>query len=249
MKTYNIIMGSRAKSRQLVIASLSILLGLVALPGPASAGMGGKTPPPNSSQQQQQQQGGQVLPPSARPQGFSLTDMAGKTAQFTTSGNTQSVPPTPFQILFFKPPSTATSKGNGLSVTGSNFFNVPEGKMFYVPIAIADDSPTVIGTFPTSSSMAASYWFDSSQLGGSQSIVVDGNTTSIGASYLVGPITTQPLPDGGGTHIITIGVFLTPLSKGTHTVEVKARFDGALLLPFVGISFEEEDFTYTVTVQ
>ena len=121
--------------------------------------------------------------------------------------------------------------------------------MFYVPIVSVDDSPIVIGTFPTSSSMAASYWFDSSQLGGTDSIVVDGKTTSIGASYLVGPIMTAPLGDGGGTHIITIGVFLTPLSKGSHTVVIKARFDGALILPFLGINFLEEDFTYHVIVQ
>ncbi len=245
MKKSNIIMGSREKSRQLVIASLSILLGLVALPGPASAGLGGKIPSPNASQLQ----GGQVMPPSARPHGFSLTDMAGKTAQFTTSGNTQSVPTTPFQILFFNPPSTGMPQGNGFLVTGSNVFHVPEGKMFYVPIASVDDSPIVIGTFPTSSSMATSYWFDSSQLGGTDSIVVDGKTTSIGASYLVGPIMTAPLGDGGGTHIITIGVFLTPLSKGTHTVVIRARFDGALILPFLSINFLEEDFTYSVIVQ
>jgi hypothetical protein len=248
MKKSNIIIGSREKSRQLVIASLSILLGLVAVPGPASAGLGGKIPSPNASQLQ----GGQVMPPSARPHGFSLTDMAGKTAQFTTSGNNmpQLLPNTPFQILYYDPSTLSFPTVPGaVSETGSNTFRVTEGKMFYVPIVSVDDSPIVIGTFPTSSSMAASYWFDSSQLGGTDSIVVDGKTTSIGASYLVGPIMTAPLGDGGGTHIITIGVFLTPLNKGSHTVVINARFDGALISPFLGINFLEEEFTYHVIVQ
>jgi hypothetical protein len=124
---------------------------------------------------------------------------------------------------------------------------VHPGTVFYVPIQEVDDSPPVLGTFPTSASTAASYWFDSSQLGGSFFIMVDGHTTSLGDSYSVGPITTPPLQDGGGTHIITIGVFLTPLSPGSHSVSIKARVDGALI-PATGFNFIEGDFTYTVKV-
>jgi hypothetical protein len=217
MEKSNVILGSRAESRQLVIASLSILL-LVALTGSASAGPAGKIPSQNAIQLPGGQlAGGEVMPPSARPFGFSLRDAAGKNAQFVTSGNNpQFFPTTPFQMLFADPNTIGFSSlpGNGLLETGSNSFRVPEGTKFYVPIQNVDDSPPVVGIFPTSSSTAASYWFDSSQLGESQFIVVDGKTTSIGATYLVGPITTQPLQDGGGTHIITIGVFLTPLNKG-----------------------------------
>jgi len=252
MEKSNVIMCRRAKSRQLVIASLS-LLGLVALPGPAFAGLAGKIPSPNASQLPASQlHGGQVMPPSARPFGFSLRDAAGKNAQFVTSGNMpQFLPTTPFQFLYGDPTTISFSSlpGNGLLETGSNVFRVPEGTVFYVPINNIDDSPPVIGTFPTSSSTAVSYWFDSSQLGGSESIVVDGKTTSIGATYLVGPITTQPLQDGGGTHIITIGVFLTPLSKGSHTVSISTQLDGAAILPAVGINFLEGEFTYNVIVQ
>jgi hypothetical protein len=100
-----------------------------------------------------------------------------------------------------------------------------------------------------SSTTAATYWFDSSQLGGSQSIVVDGKTTSIGATYLKGPITTQPLGDGGGTHYITIGVFLTPLNKGSHTVTISSRFDGAAFQASTGINFLAGELTYSVIVQ
>ena len=121
--------------------------------------------------------------------------------------------------------------------------------MFYVPIQSIDDSPPVIGAFPTSPSKVRSYWFDSSQLGGAQTIVVDRKLTPIGATYLVGPITTQPLPDGGGTHIITMGVFLTPLSKGSHTISFVSRLDGAALLPALGINCFEGDVTYRVMVR
>ena len=251
-------MGSCAESRQLVIASLSILLGLVALPGPAFAGLSLKIPSPNASASQlpasqppASQQGGQVMPPSARPFGFSLSDMAAKTAQFTTRGNNkQFLPTTPFQILYYDPSTLMfPPMQGGVLETGNNTFHVQEGKLFYVPIISLDDSPPVVGTFPTNSSRVACYWFDSSQAGGTDFIVVDGKTTSIGATYLVGPITTQPLGDGGGTHIITMGVFLTPLSKGSHTVLIKARFDGAAVLAAYSINFLEEEFTYNVIVQ
>jgi hypothetical protein len=253
MEKSNVIMGSRAKSRQLVIVSLSILLGLVALTGSASAGPAGKIPSPNASQLPAGPlAGGHVMPPNARPFGFSLRDMAAKNAQFVTSfNNPQFFPTTPFQILYFDPTTVVFSSlpGNGVIETGSKAFPVSEGTVFYVPIANVDDSPPVAGIFPTSSTTAAGYWFDSSQLGGSQSIVVDGKTTSIGAKYLVGPITTQPLQDGGGTHIITIGVFLTPLNKGSHTVSISTRLDGAAILPALSINFLEGEFTYSVIVQ
>jgi hypothetical protein len=51
-------------------------------------------------------EGGHVLPPGARPDGFSLEDMARPMGQFTRSGNDlKYYPKTPFQILY----TTATS--------------------------------------------------------------------------------------------------------------------------------------------
>jgi hypothetical protein len=246
MKKSNLIMGNRERSRQLVPVSFSIFLGLVTLPATAVAGLGLEVPSQNASQLH----GGQVIPPSAKPLGFSLSDMALQNAQFATSGNDpRFFPTTPLQILYYDPStlSSANVQG-GLLETGSNILRVPAGSFFYVPILNADDSPPVLGTFPTSPSAAVSYFFDSTQLGASQFITVDGQTTSVGISYLVGPITTQPLQDGGGTHILTVGVFLTPLSPGTHTVSISGRFDGALI-PSLGINFIEERFTYTVIVQ
>jgi hypothetical protein len=49
--------------------------------------------------------------------------------------------------------------------------------------------------------------------------------TSIGAEYVAGPVDTDILPDGGGTHLILVGAFLTPLSKGTHTVTIRYALD------------------------
>jgi hypothetical protein len=97
--------------------------------------------------------------------------------------------------------------------------------------------------------MVPGYWFGPSQLGGSQFIEVDGQTTSLGVSYVVGPITTLPLQDGGGTHITTAGVFLTPLTKGRHTISIGARFDGKAIFSALGINFLEYKNTYTVIVQ
>jgi hypothetical protein len=49
----------------------------------------------------------------------------------------------------------------------------------------------------------------------------------LGAAYLAGPVTTAPLPDGGGTHILTVGAFLSPLSPGQYTVSISGGAFGA----------------------
>jgi hypothetical protein len=185
------------------------------------------------------------------PYGYSLTDMARETALFTTSGNKQDYPNTPFQVLYYDPntfQATPTPDG-GLLETGSNSFTVSPGTSFYVPLLNADDSPPVAGKFPTKPSDAASYFFGSDQLGAKNTeIIVDGRSTPVGASYLVGPVQTPPLPDGGGKHIITLGVFLSPMSVGTHTVEIKGEFAGQAVQPAIGYNFLRADFTYTVHV-
>ena len=43
------------------------------------------------------------------------------------------------------------------------------------------------------------------------------------------PVFVAGLLDGGGSHFIQIGAFLSPLSKGTHTVTIRATLDGAAL--------------------
>jgi len=201
--------------------------------------------------------GGAVLPPTDRPYGYSLTDMSQKTAPFNVSGNDpQYYPKTPFQVLYAdSSKSTLESVNGGTAVTGGNKFkHVSPETSFYVPLLTVDDSPPILGgkdAFPHDSSTAAAYFFDQDQVGVTDTeIIVDGKSTLVGAAYLAGPVQTQPLPDGGGTHIITLGVFLSPMSKGKHTVEIKGEFAGEFFrtaYPTLG-NFLSEDFTYVVHV-
>lgn len=201
--------------------------------------------------------GGNVLAPNAQPRGYSLTDMARATARFNTSfNNLLYYPNTPFQILYADF-STATTTpvdcdngGSGLLQSGTNSFTVAPGTPFYVPFFNVTDSPPVLGTYPSDESEAVGYFFGPTQIGGRDfEIIVDGKSTPVGPEYLAGPVETAPLLDGGGTHIITLGVFLTPLSVGTHTVTIRGQVAGDLLLPTYGISCLKEDFTYVVEVK
>jgi hypothetical protein len=84
--------------------------------------------------------GGNVLAPSAKPHGYTLADLALATALFNTSGNNLSYyPNTPFQVLF---------------VSATNEFFVAPGTPFYMPVFFADDSPPIVGTFPTNAKQA-----------------------------------------------------------------------------------------------
>jgi hypothetical protein len=181
--------------------------------------------------------GGNVLPATARPKGYSLADMAEATAVFNTGPRTTE-PDTPFQVLFL-------TSGN------TNTFVVRPGTLFYVPIAYVDDSPPILGDFPdvTDPEAVADYIFDQDQIGAVfLDIEVDGQVTSIGPNYVVG-VETPPLPDGGGTHYITPAVFLTPLSKGAHTVTIRGLFTGAALAGFFPGGVDAFEFTYTVIVR
>jgi serine/threonine-protein kinase len=194
---------------------------------------------------------GQVLPATASQHGYSLTDMARATALFNTSGNNPAdYPNTPFQILYVDPATESLTPGGGGAIeTGTNSFVVAPGTPFYVPLAFVDDSPPILGTFPTDPSATANYFFAPDQLGTSNLVLtVDGRATSIGAAYAAGPVQTPPLLDGGGTHIITVGAFLTPLSPGTHTVTISGLFAGVLYQQATGLSFLQFQLTYTVTV-
>jgi hypothetical protein len=196
-----------------------------------------------------------VLPANARLHGYSLTDMTLAAALFDVSGNNlQYYPNTPFQILYYDPKTlTNTLVGTTLMSTGSNSFTVAPGTPFFVPLWNADDSPPIVGKFPTEASQAADYFFNPDQLGGHFEIIVDGQSTPIGRAYVAGPVTSStPLPDGGGSHIITVGVFLHPLSVGTHTVTIRGGLAGtavgATYLATNGFNALTEDITYTIHV-
>ena len=194
-------------------------------------------------------QGG-VLPGGTAPRGWDLERMTAAAASFDFSNNDPSnYPTTPFQLLYYAPRTlTVTSENGGVVFSGTNSFHVGAGTPFFVPMFSVDDSPPVIGTFPTSRAQAVTYFFDPSQIGGQGfEITVDGKTTQLGSSFLAGPVTTAPLPDGG-THLITLGAFLSPLAPGTHTVSISGGIFGALLPTYVGIAFDRETFTYSVDV-
>ena len=188
-----------------------------------------------STSQAQQPRGGRVLPPTATPAGYSLADMAEELAYFDTSGNNLLYYPNiPFQVLYVSP---------------TNTFTVTAGTMFFVPVAFTDDSPPILGDFPEDEDDVEEYVFSEEQLGAHDlEIVVDGRVTSIGPEYVAGPVFAPGLLDGGGSNFIQIGAFLTPLSKGTHTVTIRGIFDGDVVLAAFGGPFSFED-TYTVIVK
>ena len=138
-----------------------------------------------SSVAEAQNGGGTIMPPSATPKGFSLSNMAALNAPFVTSGNDlKYYPDAPFQTLYVISPST------------TNTFHVRTGTMIYMPIFNADDSPPILlgpplGHFPTNHDEAVFYWSDKSQLGLSQTVTVDGRTTDIPTDYVAGPLTAS----------------------------------------------------------
>jgi len=207
--------------------------------------------------------GGNVMPPNSNPHGYSLTDMAAKLALFNTYGNDmQYCPKTPFQILFqdpsklnVVPTACPVPPATGYLFTGGNVFSaVAPGTPFFVPLWSVDDSPPVMEPFPLQPSMAPYYFFDQSQVGARDvEVIVDGKTTKINRSYVAGPVySAKPLGDGGGHNLIQLGVFLTPMSKGTHTVTIKGQMAGDLVgltyPPPDGFACLQESFTYVVTV-
>lgn len=204
--------------------------------------------------------GGKVLPPNAKPYGYSLDHMAKAMALFSTSGNSMPYyPTTPFQILF-APAQTYThptcQDGNpGTLASGTQTFPVIAGEALFVPLFFYDDSPPVVGTWPTDPSMVEDYIFGPTHFGTSGTeIILDGTTTAVGPDFLGGPIkqSKPPLLDGGGKHFIQLGAFLAPMSVGSHTVEIKGQIgNSAEFIAAAGSIFGdclEEDITYTVKV-
>jgi hypothetical protein len=192
-----------------------------------------------------------VLPRTARPEGWSIRQMAAAVATFDASGNNPAdYPHTPFQILYYDPATNQCPVVNGgLDCTGSNSFTVPAGKYLYVPFFNVDDSPPIIGTYPATHELAVGYFFDPAQVGGRDfSIIVDGEQVAIGWPYLAGPVPTKPLPDGGGTHMIVLGAFLRLLGPGEHTVTITGGVFGQAVQAATGLTFVREHETYRVTV-
>ena len=180
-----------------------------------------------------------VMPSTAKIAGYSLTDMAQQLAYFSTSGNNPAyLPQTPFQILYIQ---------NWSTYTGS--FTVRPGTHLFMPLGSFDDSPPVIGTFPSDLGSAQKYVFYPDQVGAKYEVVVDGVTTSIGPSYVAGPVYTPGLLDGGGSHFIQVGVFLTPLSPGNHTITGRLSYTGKAFQDTYGVPSYSAEFTYSVTVQ
>jgi hypothetical protein len=198
-------------------------------------------------------EGGNILPPNARPHGYTLAEMAKLNAVFASSGNTQGNPQAllPFQMLYYDPSTLEVNLVGGTVVlSGINTFNVDEGTMFFVPIFGFDDSPPIVGSFPANSGTDAwEYLFGEGQVGADNAeIEVDGQVTSLGPEYVAGPVVTPPLLDGGGTHFIQVGAFLTPLSEGEHTITCRVTLDGTGFLGTYGSPFAY-DLTYTVIVK
>jgi hypothetical protein len=166
--------------------------------------------------------GGNVLPSSAKPKGYSLSEIAVATAVYnsgSTSGNPSTPPPpdVPFEILV---PSSAN-------------YTVKPGTMLYLPIFFEDDSGGAPAGFPSdiTDQEACAEYLDSVVLGtyGVTAFIVqvDGQTVVLDDGYITG-VTTAPLLDGAppGTHYISCAAILTPLTPGVHNVSIGGMIDG-----------------------
>lgn len=214
-------MGYKTTRHFFVTVLLSVSLGLALCVRPASAG------------------GGMVLPATARPLGTSLADAAEAFGVFFETGNDLAfLPTTRFQILFVD------------RTTGTNTFHVKTGTQFFVPVLFANDLPDssgeTLGDFPEDARTVGAYFFSAQQLGGHDiAIEVDGKVTALGPEYAAGPVTIPgAIFELEDFHHVQMGAFLTPLSKGTHIVKIRAILDGEALAGQV-FAFE---IAYTVIV-
>lgn len=186
--------------------------------------------------------GDDVLPPDATVAGYSLKDATEAVAAFNVGPRTpDTLPNVPFQILYV--PNVAPYPTEAT-------FTVKSGTPFYVPLLYVDDSPPVLGDFPQNVNdwwADAFYMFSLDEIGGSAEINVDGREATIGPEYLVG-VKTKPLPDGGGTHVVALGVFLAPLSKGKHRVVLNLAYEGDAWVDAVGAPIELT-LTYDIIVK
>ena len=182
--------------------------------------------------------GGNVLPPTAQAKGYSLAEAAAATAYFNVGTHAPDTIPAgfPFQILYFPPDGNLT-------------FNVHTGTMFYVPLVFSDSNDAAAWPYPdvTDPDAVSDYYFDPDQLGAEiLDVVVDGKVTSLGDKYAVGAL-TPGLPSGANAYTV-VAAYLSPMTKGAHTVTIRVLLTGAFLTPFfpAGFGFEA---TYTLNVQ
>ena len=177
---------------------------------------------------------GKVLPPEAKPLGYSLTDMAAEVANFSISGNDpEFFPDTPFQIIYRRP---------------GNTFRVSPGTFLYVKFFFIDDAEPIIGDWPADASEAGDYLFGPTQIGAHDfEIEVDGIVTSLDdPGYIGGPVPTPDSPDGSD-YLLQVGGFVAPLKKGVHTITIRGTLDGDAWVEAIGaVSFQT---TYTVIVE
>ena len=178
---------------------------------------------------------GHVLPPEAKPLGYSLTDMAAEVANFSISGNDpEYYPDVPFEILYTRPDRT---------------FRVSPGTYLYIKFFFIDDAEPVFGDWPEDASEAGDYLFGPTQIGAHDfEVEVDGVVTSLDdPGYIGGPVPTPDSPDGSD-NLLQVGAFVSPLKKGTHTVTIRGVVDGDAFVEAVGFTFVFER-TYTIIVE
>ena len=174
--------------------------------------------------------GGNVLPPTAKPDGYSLTDLAALTGAFNV-GPRDGVSPTvdtPFVMLY-------------IPANGDTEFHVERGTILYVPVVYSFGDAVDV----TDKAALVDLYFSPDKYGAEYlEIVVDGKVTSVMRyGYPVGAVI--PLEGGSTLEYSTVAAFLSPLTPGTHTVTIRSLFDGAFL---GGGIFEFED-NYTVIVE
>jgi hypothetical protein len=205
------------------LATALTALMLVAITPLARAGTAGVLVGRASSAEQQRALS-PVLPAQAKPFGYSLEDMARLVAPFNVTDRSGPPPNSPFQILYQGSSGPAT-------------FEVGPGKILYVPLVYNDDSPPVIGHFPAPAQnrqQALHYWFSQNEFGvTAQELIVDGKTVTLSAAYVSGLSFDTALPDTA-TQYMTTGAFISPLSRGAHTIEIhfKATGDALRVPPF-----------------
>ncbi len=170
--------------------------------------------------------GGKVLPPDAKPKGYSLSEMAVATAAYNED-QSEPLPKVPFHVLV----DDAT---------------VERGSMLYLPVFYTDNAPPLaVSPFPKDirdQEEDADYLLDTADDYTGDDITaffvqVEGKTTILCDDYVVGA-RTAPLPDGATDYIVA-AAFLTPLKPGVHTVSFGGIIDGE---PVVFVS-------YTLTVK
>jgi hypothetical protein len=193
---------------------------------------------------------GGVLPASSPNHGWTLERAITATSAWNSGPRTSPPPATPFQILFVTDAGQSSRVGNGTVVRHRHSFSVPAGTTFFLPVAFADDSPPVAGTFPTTHTQALGYWYGKNALGTRlASIAIDGRSTPLSHDYLVGPLRAR-LSDGSGKHVVEEAAFLSQLPKGHHVIDMTFTWAGALIRPAFGpgFGFFTNEATFDITV-